>query len=309
MPVVHLEKDIKITTFRPHAGFDPLTASARELAHAGFPPRPTDPKLLARYTRFFYRTKNRFQYIEPTFRIDPTKTTHTNKGAKMGAGTETYDNWSGGVVYAPGGQSFKWVQGDWVVPDVYPTVQNQWQYCASWVGLDGDGSGDVCQAGMICAAYASGSSISRSIFPWHEWYPQSWVEITNLDVSPGDLVTMLICSTDGAGSTSALVFFGNQTSGVSTSYQITAPSGTKLAGNSAEWVVETPVVNGVLSDMPDYGQVFFSNCEGYLTNGSVINGGTGNSIKLVQNNVTLSTGALITPTIIECQYGGPAAIA
>ena len=162
MPIVHLEKDIKITTFRPPSGFDPLTASAKELTHAGFPPRPTDPNLLARYDRFFNRTKGRFQYIEPTFRVDPTKRTHTNKGAKMGAGTETYDNWSGGVVYAPSGQSFKWVQGDWVVPDVYPTAQNQWQYCANWIGLDGDGSGDVCQAGMICAAFVSGSSISRA---------------------------------------------------------------------------------------------------------------------------------------------------
>ena len=119
---------------------------------------------------------------------------------------------------------------------------------------------------------------------------------------------MLIC-TAGAGSTTATIFFGNQTSGVSTSYQITAASGTKLAGNSAEWVVETPIVNGALTDMPDYGQVFFSNCEGYLTNGSVVNGGTGNNINLVQNGTTLSTGALITPTIIECQYAGRAAIA
>jgi Peptidase A4 family len=308
MAIINLENDIKITTFRPPSGFDPLTASARDLAQAGFPPRPTDPKLLARYQQFFNRTKNRFQYIEPTFRVDPTKTTHTNKRAEMGAGTETYDNWSGGVVYAPSGQSFKWVQGDWVVPDVYPTAQNQWQYCANWVGLDGDGSGDVCQAGMICAVFQSGSSITRSIYPWHEWYPSSWVEITNLPISPGDLVSMLVCSAEGAGSTTATIYFGNQTSGVSMSYQITAPSGTKLVGNSAEWIVETPIVNGALTDMPDYGQVFFTNCEGYLTNGSAVNGGTGNNINLVQNNTTLSTGTLITPTIIECQYVGPAAI-
>jgi hypothetical protein len=308
MPIVQLEKDIKITTFRPPSGFDPLTASARELTHAGFPSRPTEPRLLARYERFFNRTKGKFHYIEPTFRVDHTKRTDTHKGGKNGAGTETYDNWSGGVVYAPSGQSFKWVQGDWVVPDVYPTAQNQWQYCANWIGLDGDGSGDVCQAGMICAAYASGSSISRSIYPWHEWYPQSWIEITNLNISPGDLVTMLIC-TAGAGSTTALIFFGNQTSGAATSYQINAPAGTTLAGNSAEWIVETPYVNGALSDMPDYGQVFFSNCEGYLTDGTVVNGGTGNNINLVQNGATLSTGALIAPTIIECQYEGPAAIA
>jgi hypothetical protein len=309
MAIINLENDVKITTFHPPSGFDPLTASAQDLARAGYPPRPTDPTLLARYQRFFNRTKSKFQYIEPTFRVDSTKTTHTNKGAKMGAGTETYDNWSGGVVYAPSGQSFKWVQGDWVIPDVYPTAQNQWQYCANWIGLDGDGSGDVCQAGMICAVYQSGSSIQRSIYPWHEWYPSSWVEITNLSISPGDLVSMLICSAQGAGSTTATIYFGNQSSGVSTSYQISAPGVTKLVGNSAEWIVETPIVNGALTDMPDYGQVFFSTCEAYLTNGSVVNGGTGNNIDLKQGNTTLSTGSLITPTIIECQYTGPGAIA
>jgi hypothetical protein len=302
MAIINLENNVKITTFSPPSGFDPLTASAADLEQAGFPSRPTDPTLLARYQRFFNRTKGKFQYIEPTFRVDPTKSTHANKGAAMGAGTETYDNWSGGVVYAPSGQSFKWVQGDWVVPNVYPPAQNKWYYCANWIGLDGDGSGDVCQAGMICSVFQSGTSITRSIYPWHEWFPSSWVEITNLTVNPGDLISMLICTPQGAGSTTATIYFGNQTSGVSTSYQITAPSGTKLAGNSAEWIVETPVVNGVLTQMPDYGEVFFSSCEGYLTNGSVVNGGTGNNINLAQSGTTVSTGTLITPTIIECQY-------
>jgi hypothetical protein len=294
----------KITTYEPSSGFDPLKATLADLESNGFPPRPSDPKLLERYQRFFTRMKGKFQYIVPTFRVDPTKSTHTNKGAKMGAGTETYDNWSGGVVYAPSGQSFKWVQGDWVVPNVYPPAQNKWYYCANWIGLDGDGSGDVCQAGMICSVFQSGTSITRSIYPWHEWYPQSWVEITNLAINPGDLVSMLICTPQGAGSTTATIYFGNQTSGVSTSYQITAPSGTKLAGNSAEWIVETPVVGGVLTQMPDYGEVFFSTCEGYLTNGSVVDGGTGNNINLVQSGTTVSTGTLITPTIIQCQYTG-----
>jgi hypothetical protein len=306
MTVINVDKNVKITTFSPSPKLNPLTAAAKSLAQAGLPPRPKDPHLLERYQRFFTQTKDRFHYVAPTFRVDPTKSTHTNKGAKNGAGTETYDNWSGGVVYAPSGQSFKWVQGDWVVPNVYPTAQNVWQYCASWVGIDGDGSGDVCQAGMISAAYQSGGSIQRSIYPWHEWYPSSWVEITNLPIDAGDLVTVLICTAQGAGSTTATVYFGNHSSGASTSYQITAPSGTKLAGNSAEWIVETPVVNGSLSQMPDYGEVFFSVSEAGLTNNSVVNGGTGNNINLVQSGTTLSTGALITPTVVECQYAGSA---
>jgi hypothetical protein len=294
-----------IRTFSPVPGLDPLTASAQELQQAGFPPRPTDPQLLERYQSFFGRVAGRLQYVEPTFRVDPTKSTHTNKGSSMGAGTETYDNWSGGVVYAPSGQSFKWVQGDWVVPNVYPPTQNEWYYCANWIGLDGDGSGDVCQAGMICSVFQSGTSITRNIFPWHEWYPSDWVEITNLNVNPGDLISMLICTPEGAGSTTAMIYFGNQTSGLATSYEITAPSGTTLVGNSAEWIVETPIVNGQLTQMPDYGEVFFSVCEGYLENGSVVNGGTGNNINLVQSGTApVSTGTLITPTIIQCQYTG-----
>ena len=303
MTVINLGKGAKITTFGPSPELDPLTAPAESLAQAGLPPRPTDPHLFARYQRFFTKTKNKFHYVEPTFRIDPTKATHAQKGAQNGAGTEN-DNWSGGVVYAPDGQSFKWVEGDWVVPNIYPTAQYERQYCANWVGIDGDGSGDVCQAGMICAVYQSGSFITRSISPWHEWYPSSRVEITNLPISPGDYVSVLICTAQGAGSRTATIYFANHSSGGATSYQITAPSGTALAGYSAEWVVETPLVNGSLSQMPDYGEAFFSVCEAGLTNGSVVNGAAGNNVNLVQNGATRSTGTLIAPTVVECQYAG-----
>ena len=65
-------------------------------------------------------------------------------------------------------------------------------------------------------------------------------------------------------------------------------------------------MGGSVTPMPDYGEVFFSVCEAGLTSGSVVDGGTGNNINLVQNGKTLSTGALITPTVVECQYAGTA---
>jgi hypothetical protein len=40
--------------------------------------------------------------------------------------------------------------------------------------------------------------------------------------------------------TSATVYFTNQSTNVGTSFTITAPSGTTLAGNCAEWIVERP---------------------------------------------------------------------
>jgi len=186
------------------------------------------------------------------------------------------------------------------VPNVDAPKQNQWYYCANWIGIDGDGSGDVCQAGVECEVFQSGTSISRHIYPWWEWYPAPEVQITNLAINPGDLVTMLICTDQAAGSTTATVFFTNRTSGASTSFGITAPANTKLVGNSAEWIVEAPTVGGAQSALADYGEVFFSVCEAVTNTGVTVNGGTGNNINLIAGGSAVSDGLLITPTIVQC---------
>jgi hypothetical protein len=205
------------------------------------------------------------------------------------------------VVFAPTGQSFNWLEGDWVVPNVSAPGQNQWYYCSSWIGLDGDGSGDVCQAGLECEVYQSGSSVVRRVYPWWEWFPGPEVQITNLPISPGDLVSLVICTT-GAGASTASIFFSNRTSGASTSFSITAPAGTSLVGNSAEWIVEAPTVSGAQSSLADYGEVFFSVCEAVLHNGSLVNGGTGDNINMLAGGNVVSDGVLITPTVVQCLY-------
>ena len=303
MPELTLEGGVKIKTFAPPRGFDPLTASLADLQRYGFPPRPEDPHHLARYTQFFSRLKNKFNYMQPTFRLN-TDRRHGPRVRRTEAGTETSTNWSGGVVFAPSGTSFRWVEGDWVVPDVDAPTENQWYYSASWIGIDGDGSGDVCQMGVECEVFRSGNSISRNIYPWWEWFPNFEVQITNLAVSPGDMVTALIC-TSGANATTASAFFSNRTTGASTSFSFSAPSGTQLVGNCAEWIVEAPTVGGSQSALADYGEVFFSVCEGFLTNGNTVNGGTGDNINLTAGSNVVSDGNLITPTVIQCLYVGP----
>jgi Peptidase A4 family len=121
--------------------------------------------------------KSKFHYIPPTFRMNSDKVhgPRSRTSVAAAAGTETSGNWSGAVVYAPAGDSFKWVEGDWVVPNVGAPMENQWYYCASWIGIDGDGSGDVCQAGVECEVYRSGTSVTRNIYPWWEWYPANEV--------------------------------------------------------------------------------------------------------------------------------------
>ncbi len=305
-----LPSGLQVTTFQPPQRFDPLTADRAALQTFGLPPWPDDPHHQTRYEQVLKRLRGKFNYVSPTLR----QNSHIFHGPRrtrldLDAGTETSSNWSGGVVFAPSGKSFSWVQGDWVVPDVDAPTQNQWYYCASWIGLDGDGTGDVCQAGIECEVYRSGTSITRHIYPWWEWFPESEVAITNFTVNPGDMVTCLICAGPGAGATKATVYFTNRTTGDTTSVGFAAPAGTSLSGNSAEWIVEAPTVNGAQSSMADYGEVFFSVCEAFLgtvgSGGTTVNGGTGDNINMNDSGGhEVSAGNVIAPTVIQCEYVG-----
>jgi Peptidase A4 family len=300
MPVTKFPGGLKVQTFRPPPrSFDPLKAKEADLLKYGFPRRPKEDKAaMERYDAILHRLKGKFHYIVPTFTRREDKQHRPLE--RIAAGQETSSNWSGAVQYASSGNSFRWVEGDWTVPNVYPPTQNQWYYCSNWIGIDGDGSGDVCQAGIECEVYQSGSSITRNIYPWWEWYPDYEVAITNFKVSAGDEVTCLIC-TSGAGATSASVFFTNASSGASTSFAITAPGVTKLVGNCAEWIVERPYVNGQLAKLPDYGSVFFFNAEAY--DGSQIRyAGQGNDMDMQDNGNVISDGILDTPTVVQCLY-------
>jgi peptidoglycan hydrolase-like protein with peptidoglycan-binding domain len=308
--VLTLADGTQVRTFRPPPGFDPLTADDTQLQRFGFPPRPAEGVHLQRYQHVINRLQGKLNYIVPTLRLN-TDRHHGPRQRPQGAAaaTETSNNWSGGVVFAPAGQSFSWIQGDWVIPNVDAPTENQWYYSANWIGIDGDGSGDVCQAGIECEAYRSGTSVTRNIYPWWEWFPQSEVQITNFPVNAGDMVTALLCAGPGAGATNATIYLTNRTTGDTTSVGFTAPQGTALVGNCAEWVVEAPTVSGQQSAMADYGEVFFSVCEAFLgtiaSGGTTVDGGTGDNINMTDSQgAVVSDGNVISPKVIQCAYVG-----
>jgi Peptidase A4 family len=319
MAVITLEGDVKVRTFRPPPpGFDPLTASAAQLNHHGFPARPDDPHLLERYQRVFSRLKGKFQYIEPTLRIDRNRP----PGPRSGPPTLTLTsfNYSGGVVHAPAGQSFRGIQADWVIPNVYPPTQNLDYQCSVWIGLDGfDVSKDrVCQAGVRYEVYTLGNSLTRNVSLFAEWYPDNPLSVTALTVSPGDFVTVALCTTASDPTKpdhidTARAYFTNNTSGHSTSMEFYPPTHSDIAliGNCAEWIVEAPTnLPGLSNTLPDYGEVFFSSCEAYLvgpagTVTSTVDGGTGDNLNIIfpyPGGKVISQGTLVTPNIIQCSY-------
>jgi hypothetical protein len=303
MPVVSLEDGISIRTFCPPSGFDPLSASAAELGEYGFPARPENPRHLALYRRVFGRLKGRLKYVEPTFRINPRKT-NDPRNRNYSGGPFTGNNWSGGVVQPPHGESFRQVLGEWVVPNASPPTPGGSFSVCYWVGLDGfftgPGAFELLQAGVKCEL--SGSPSTTVFYLWHQWYPSSQVEITNPTINAGDLVMILLSATPGVAPTTAMVYFTNISSGAATSYAITAPTAVQLAGTSAEWIVEAPDAD----QLPDYGLVFFHSCMACSAS-STVNGGSGEMLNIVQGGIVqggniISQATAVTPAVVECRY-------
>jgi hypothetical protein len=67
--------------------------------------------------------------------------------------------------------------------------------------------------------------------------------ITNFSVNPGDEVVCTIFFVPSR--TAGYVAFGNVTSGEYFSITLVPPPGALLAGESIEWILETPLVGGV----------------------------------------------------------------
>jgi hypothetical protein len=273
----------------------------------GLPAVPKDPHHRARYRRVFHHLRRKLTFVEPVFKVDRDGS-HGPRRRAVVAGTEEGTSWSGAVVPSPSG-SFRWIQGDWVVPNVDAPSQGNAK-CAVWIGLDGDtqlqDGQQVFQAGVFIDVTRNGSSIQASFEPLWEWFPDPPVTITNFAVGPGDMITAVLCSAHGAGSTEGTIFFFNRSTGIGTSWGLTAPANVALAGRTAEWVVETLATrNGDQIPLADYGEVFFSECEAVTDFGNIVGAGAGNNIVAfdTQGNV-ISRGNLISPTIVQCLYTG-----
>ncbi len=311
---VTLPNGITVTTYSPPAGFDPLTADDADLEKNGFPPRPADPVHLARWNKVMGSLKGKLNYITPTFEYHPDIVHGPRVTRTLADGTEVSTNWSGAVVTPPAGYSFYWVNGDWVIPAVTAPTASGTYYCASWIGIDGDGdvessgAGEVCQAGIESQVSGSGQP---GYYAWWEWYPGGSVGIPNFPVAPGDMVTLLLC-TAGQGSTTAKAYFANRTTGATTSFAFTAPGDTVLAGGCAEWIVEAPRVNGQQSALADYGQLFFNDGFALAENPAgataTVYPDSGDNINLYTNpsvpSTEVSAATLYPPNVVECEYVG-----
>jgi Peptidase A4 family len=262
----------------PPAWLDPLTATDADLAAYGFPPRPdaqTQPERLRSWQRAMAHPKH---LIVPNLGI--TNVTHSltravqvlpNNPQVNPEPPVPYDNatafetpnWSAAVavlsdVSSFGASSFHTISAEYVVPVApQPTGDCTATWESSWVGIDGDSdlSSDLLQAGTESDA----SCESQNYFAWYQWLPQNptAVPITNFPVSPGDDIWIEVWNTSA---TEGYAYIFNYATGQAVNLSFQAISGTQLVGNTAEWVVERPQVNGSYSTLSGYASDYFSDC-------------------------------------------------
>ncbi len=259
----------------PPPGFRPEAASDAERAVYGLPSRPgaSAGKVagLAAWTRAM--TAARY-YIAPMIRqtgrqhrpaMFPVMTSLSRT-----AGTMTTENWAGQVVEngstAYGPSSFAEVLAQWEVSAAQQAVG----VCAgtdveaTWVGVDGLSiSQDVMQAGTEADAECSGGYTVQDEYAWFEWYPADEYQVANFPVVPGGSMFVVLQATSA---TTATVTFVNLQTNAYTVVGFSAPAGTTLIGNTAEWIVERPSMgrNMSLGTLSDIGEIPMQSEVGFL---------------------------------------------
>ena len=250
----------------PPPGFDPVAASDADLAAYGFPPRPATVGSQARHGWEHMMSHARAR-IFPELRVahrggGPLR---SRKATRNGASTST--NWSGITVtnfatsYGLG--SFVLGVGEFNVPvaqQAFGVCSGGWDYSALWVGLDGVNNNDVLQAGTEADAYCSNGTTNTDYYAWVEWYPADTLEITNLAITPGDVVAVWVYPNSA---TTGAAFVINETTNQYLTMGITAPAGTSLQGSSVEWIMERPSnLDGSLTTLTNYVVSYMSNMYG-----------------------------------------------
>ena len=265
-----------VTAFAaPPSGFNPMTATNRELLSYGLPERPdptTEAQAYEHWARGMSALQACNQHAQPQGRSTSTAAQScraTDVTAKpysshtmmpSGSATANVDgttasnslNWSG-IVNTNKNKSwsnktsFTQVESVWNVPvsnhpfGNVPCADGPW-FDVTWNGIDGFNNGVLVQGGS--ANYWDGGGCGGAVetYGWVEWVPSYSILAINAFVSPGD--DFWVITYGAAGTVEQFVFVEDITQQWSGTFGMTYVTGPGVIGSSAEYIVERPCCNG-----------------------------------------------------------------
>jgi hypothetical protein len=259
---------------QPPAGFNPLTASDLDLEQYGFPPRPDSHKVrpYERWKKMAIATRIRPE-LKPTTRYSgpPKRWNVVRSGGSLL--TIDSDNWSGFAFTVDTGTfaaNNSEVDAQWIVPAVQQApgiCTSTPDYSVQWVGFDGaidSGSSDVLQAGTEAYVLCTNGDMQATYSAWFEWFPASLTELAGFTVGPGDGVQISVYYT--TASPQGHAYFLNESTNLTACMNFSKPRNPRYGGNSVEWIMERPTVDGAISNLPNFG--YFGLNDGLATNGT-----------------------------------------
>ena len=314
----------------PPDGFDALHASDAARAHYGLPAQPARVGANggAAYTAWARAMASARQYVVPEIRImarrhGPERMVSAGAAAAISglraASQTTSTNWTGEAlvnrVYSYGSGSFNEVLGLWLLPSIQQAVGtcSGTDVSAIWIGIDGahDASNDVLQAGTEGDVSCSNGVSIPAMYPWFEWYPNYTYEVSNFPLTAGDSIFVTVQATSA---TTGQAMFVNLKTGAYTTTPIYAPSGTRLIGNTAEWIMERPTLeDNQLGTLADFGVAMMCyELVDAVTMSGAVSPGTPTALQtsylvnmLNANGVTVAESAAMGPTGQAFSVQGP----
>ncbi|KNG51011.1 acid protease [Stemphylium lycopersici] len=182
--------------------------------------------------------------------------------ANTTAHVEYSSNWSGAVIEEPSSGYFTSATGRFTVPTPKHVGSAGTESSSAWVGIDGD----TCASGLLQAGidFTVSSSGAVSYDAWYEWYPDYAYDFSNFAVSAGNVIQVDIVATS---TTRGTVKLTNVSTGKSVSQTLSAPRGSVLCRQNAEWIVEDFESGGSLVALSNFGTVVFTQASASLSTG------------------------------------------
>ena len=245
----------------PPAGFKPIEASDEELATYGFPPRPTDPSELDKWTKdmsaYRYTPVPEVKPSETVYGIDqPVKSKeNATKGLDQTTGSS---NWSGYVAKG----NFAMMQADFTQPSVNAS-DPYYTREGTWIGFGGyNGSHKLAQTGTGMGRLPSGDYY----YAWYELISPTTtnppVTMSSLSINPGDNIH-LYCSFQQANNLFN-AYIANNTNGTSQSVLVNVSASEYFDSSTAEFINEKPGVTGSTDNgLSNYVTTNWWNCQAY----------------------------------------------
>ena len=141
------------------------------------------------------------------------------------------------------------IRGSWTVPAVAPSTNNS--YSAVWIGVGGQYDHTLIQCGTE-QDFVNGQTIYSA---WYELLPNRAIMVQSMHVLPGDQIQASIQLVN-INTDAWFINITDVTTGSSFQHTFLYAS-TQL---SAEWIIERPTVNSILSPLANFGNVTFTNC-------------------------------------------------